>query len=274
MAPGGGAPSVGLALLVHALLLAALAWGVQWQHHVTAPAVQAELWAALPVEAAPPPAAAEPEPPPPTVTPPVLTPPQPSAADIALAREKARLEDQRQRDLDLQAERRAQAERDKQRQLQQAKQAEQARRERETAQKKADALRQRQQDNAATKAMERQRQENLARIAGLAGTSGNANSTGTALKSAGPSSSYAGRITARVKPNIVFLEDAPGNPAADVEVRCAPDGTIVGRRLIKSSGHKGWDEAVLKAIDKTERLPRDTDGSVYPTLVISFRPKD
>jgi colicin import membrane protein len=31
---------------------------------------------------------------------------------------------------------------------------------------------------------------------------------------------------------------------------------------------------VLKAIDKTERLPRDTDGRVQPSLVIGFRPKD
>lgn len=259
VAPGGATQSFGLALLVHGLLLAALTWGVQWQHRSTAPAVQAELWAALPVEAAPPLVQPEPEPPP--VPTPVVreTPPQPNAADIAIEREKKA---------------RQEAEREKQRKLLEAKQAEQAKREREEAQKKADAAKLRQQEAASAKALEKQRQENLARIAGLAGASGNANSTGTAQKSAGPSSSYAGRITARVKPNIVFMEDVSGNPAAEVEVRCAPDGTIVGRRLIKSSGHKVWDEAVLKAIDKTERLPRDTDGSVYPTLVISFRPKD
>ena len=59
-----------------------------------------------------------------------------------------------------------------------------------------------------------------------------------------------------------------------VEVRCAPDGTIVGKKLIKSSGNAAWDNAVLKAIDKTEVLPRDTDGRVHSPLVISFRPKD
>ena len=35
-----------------------------------------------------------------------------------------------------------------------------------------------------------------------------------------------------------------------------------------------WDEAVLRAITKTEMLPRDTDGRVPSPLVISFRPKD
>ena len=34
------------------------------------------------------------------------------------------------------------------------------------------------------------------------------------------------------------------------------------------------DEAVLRAIDKTEVLPRDTDGRVPPSLEISFRPRD
>ena len=91
---------------------------------------------------------------------------------------------------------------------------------------------------------------------------------------AGPSASYAGRIVARVKPNIVFTEEPPNNNAAEVEVRLSPNGTIVGRKLIQSSGNKAWDEAVLKAIDKTAVLPRDEDGRVPPVLEISFRPKD
>jgi colicin import membrane protein len=66
----------------------------------------------------------------------------------------------------------------------------------------------------------------------------------------------------------------PGNPTADVEVRAAPDGTIVSRRLVKSSGNKAWDDAVLRAIDKTETLPRDTDGRVPSLLVIGFKPKE
>jgi colicin import membrane protein len=90
----------------------------------------------------------------------------------------------------------------------------------------------------------------------------------------GPSASYGGRIRARIKPNIVFTEDVVGNPAATVEVRTAPDGTIVGRTLLKPSGNKAWDEAVLKAIDKTEVLPRDTDGRVPPVLEISFKPRE
>jgi colicin import membrane protein len=129
-------------------------------------------------------------------------------------------------------------------------------------------------DRAEAKRMEADRQANLKRIAGMAGATGGPTDTGTALKASGPSASYAGRIRGKVKPNIVFGEDIAGNPTAEVEVKCAPDGTILSKRLLQSSGHKSWDDAVIKALEKTEILPRDTDGRVPPVLVISFRPKD
>jgi colicin import membrane protein len=111
-------------------------------------------------------------------------------------------------------------------------------------------------------------------MAGLAGATGGPSATGTAQRASGPSSSYGGRVSAMVKPNIVFIEDTQDNPVALVEVRAAPDGTIVGRKLVKSSGNKAWDEAVLKAIDKTSVLPRDIDGTVPPLLEINFRRRD
>jgi colicin import membrane protein len=108
---------------------------------------------------------------------------------------------------------------------------------------------------------------------GLAGATGGPTSTGTALRSAGPSDSYAGRIRARVRPNIVFTDDIAGNPTAEVEVRMAPDGTITSSKIVKSSGVKSWDNAVLRALDRTETLPRDVDGRVHTPLIIEFRPK-
>ena len=44
--------------------------------------------------------------------------------------------------------------------------------------------------------------------------------------------------------------------------------------LVKSSGNAAWDNAVLKAIDKTEILPRDTDGRVHSPLLLVFKPND
>ena len=107
---------------------------------------------------------------------------------------------------------------------------------------------------------------------GQAGATGAPGSTGTALRDAAPSASYAGKLIARIKPNILLTETINGNPAADVEVRASPTGTILARRLIKSSGNKDWDDAVLRAIDRTAELPRDTDGRVPPVLVITFTP--
>ncbi|NWG76531.1 MAG: TonB C-terminal domain-containing protein, partial [Rubrivivax sp.] len=127
--------------------------------------------------------------------------------------------------------------------------------------------------------LEQQRQQNLARLMdqareGVPAGTGSPTSTGTAARDAGPSAGYAGRIVARVKPNIIFTDEIAGNPAAEVELRLAPDGTIVSRRLVKSSGVAAWDDAVLRAIDRTAVLPRDVDGRVPSPIVIVFRPRD
>jgi colicin import membrane protein len=89
-----------------------------------------------------------------------------------------------------------------------------------------------------------------------------------------PSESYSGRIRARIKPNISFSNVVEGNPTAEVEVRCSEDGTIISRRLVTSSGNTEWDNAVLRAIDKTEILPRDVNGKVPSPLLIKFRPRE
>jgi colicin import membrane protein len=251
----------GLALLIHGLLLAALTWGVSWRRSDTSLSVEAELWSAVPQQAAP--RLAEPEPqaqPTPAPAPPKAEQPRPSEAEIALERERERKAREK-----AEQERLEKARLERERQEREKKLAE------EKKKKELEAKRQEQEE---ARQREKLRQENLKRMAGLASGTGAPTATGTAQQSSGPSSSYAGRIRARIKPNIVFPEELAGNPSAEVEVRTSPDGTIVGRKLLKSSGHRTWDEAVLKAIDKTESLPRDVDGLVPPHLVISFRPKD
>ena len=109
---------------------------------------------------------------------------------------------------------------------------------------------------------------------GMAGATGDENATGTAKVSSGPSSSYGGKVRAKVKPNIVFTDAIDGNPKAEVEVRSALDGTIMSQRLVKTSGNKAWDDAVIKAIVRTESMPRDTDGRVPPVMILEFRPRD
>lgn len=265
------------ALACHALLVWALAVGVNWRASDDAAVAEAELWAAVP-QAAAPRAEETPAPPPP---PPVQAP----RPDPRVAAEQARLE----REAEI-AERREQRRREELRRQAEEEREEKARKARELkAQKDKQALQQKKQEaerraaeqqrnDKAAKAeearREAQRQENLRRMQGLAGASGSANASGSALQSAGPSAAYAGRIKARIRPNITMSEPPAGNPLAEVEVRTAPDGLILSRRLSKPSGNAAWDDAVLRAIDKSERLPRDTDGRVPPVLVIAFRPND
>jgi colicin import membrane protein len=129
-------------------------------------------------------------------------------------------------------------------------------------------------DKADEAVAESMRKEQMQRTQGMAGASGGPNATGTALKSSGPSASYAGRLVGRIKPNIIYPGDVVGNPRAEVEVRVAPDGTIIRSQIVQSSGNKAWDDAVLRAIDKTKILPKDTDGRVPPLIVLGFRPMD
>lgn len=261
--------ALGLAVLAHAFLLAALTWGLHWKREAVSVTVEAELWSAVPQPAAPKPVEVPPELPAETVPPPVPAQAQPMRpdADIALAREKLKkqqeLEKQKQEQLLLEK-KRLQEKRD------QAQKAAQDKKKSEQETQRKEAL-QAQQD---AKKRETMRQDHMKRITGLAGAAGAPGATGTAQQSSGPSAGYAGRIRARIKPNIVYADEIAGNPTAEVEVRTAPDGTIISRKLIKTSGVKSWDDAVLKAIDKTGKLPRDMDGRVPSTLVISFRPRD
>ena len=151
-----------------------------------------------------------------------------------------------------------------------------------TTEKAKDDEKKRQQEQARQEAKDKadeamadaSRKEQMQRIQGMAGASGGPNASGTALQSSGPSASYAGRLVGRIKPNITYPGDVVGNPRAEVEIRVAPDGTITSRRIKTPSGNKAWDDAVLRAIDKTEILPKDTDGRVPPFIVLGFRPLD
>ena len=313
--PGFGRALI-LALLAHLLLVAALTWGVHWKSQPVTLSAEAELWSAVPKEAAPRSVGAAPEPQPlpepekvtPPAPPPAPTPPQPepeppkvSEADIALEKEKLLLkkaeekkrlqEKQRLEKLKLEklaeekaldkklAEKKLQDKREQEKKIAEEKKVTEAKKlaeEKLEKKLKAQELERKTALEAKEEAqrMDAQRQANLKRMAGLAGATGSATATGKNLQSSGPSSGYAGRIRAHIKPNIVFTDDISTNPVTEVDVVTSPDGTIISRKLVKSSGVASWDEAVLRAIDKTETLPKDTNGLVPTPLRLVFRPKD
>jgi len=280
--------ALGLAVLAHALLLAMLAVGVQWKREAPAVAVEAELWSALPVQAAPP--APEPvalpeplprTPPPKAVVTPAAPPPPTPMPDpsIALAKEKARLQKEKQVEKQLQQDKLEQEKRQKEslknKKLQDEKEArdKQARDKAAADKKEQDQRAQEAQATKDAKKTAELRKQQMERMAGLAAGTGDVHSQGTAARSSGPSASYAGRVMARVKPNITYTESIVGDPTAEVEVRTSPDGTIISRKLTKSSGLKSWDDAVLNAVDKTEVLPRDVDGRVPTPMTLVFHAK-
>lgn len=288
--PNHWGPGVLLALAVHALLVVALAFSVNW-HSSEPEGVVAELWSATPQIAAPRPNAAV-EPPPPAVQKPIVPvarvePPPPShaAADAQIAVEQARAASAAHEvALKAEASRKLALARREEEREQQKRAAQQARTEAHVEAKaladahaKAAAIadaKDRKKSAEEARAAEAFREANLRRIRGEAGTSDDPASTGTAARTSGPSASYAGRIKARVKPNIVLTSPVAGDPHATVLVRLAPDGTITGRSLQRSSGDPTYDDAVLRAIDRTGQLPRDTNGTVPSSMLIEFNPRE
>ena len=302
--------SFAMAAAAHVLLFVALGLVTRWTTQEQVVTAEAELWSALPQQAAPrlvePEPAPQPEPEPVKPEPPKPVPrpaPQPEPevqkrdAEIALkkqkeeekkkALEKEKAEKLRKEKLEKEKAEKEKAEKEKKLKEQKLKEEkakeEKAREDKEREKKKAEDKKKAEADKRQKEAAEAKadaaradamRKENLKRMQGLAGASGGENSTGTALKSSGPSASYAGRLVARIKPNITYPGDVVGNPRAEIEVKVGADGTITSRRIVQSSGNKAWDDAVLRAIDKTEVLPRDTDGRVPPVIVLGFRPLD
>ncbi|WP_418319319.1 cell envelope integrity protein TolA [Piscinibacter sakaiensis] len=332
--PDGMGRGFVLAVLAHALLVIALAIGVNWRAS-NPEGLQAELWAAVPQVAAPraaapeaPPPKPEPEPEPPPKPPAKKAPPPPPAPepepapppkkalpDPQIAIEKARreererkLEEEREQEkkrkeeeakklaakkLELEKVAREKAAREKAEaeKLAKAKAEEEKKLAREKAEaekqaalekekkRKEEELRQaklaEEKEKAEAKRIAEQREQALKRMLSQAGgATGEVGSKGTEAQNAAPSDSYAGRVKARIKPNIVFVDELTDNPQAEVLVRLAPDGRIISQRLVRSSGSKDWDAAVQRAIERTEMLPRDVDGRVPSTMLIAFRPRE
>lgn len=288
---------------VHLLLVAALTWGVSWSTRDNPHAVEAELWQSTPVLAAAPQVLKQTavkedqlKPSPPEVAKPIDNTQALREAQLATAKlkklEEEKLEKDRQARILLENER-LKKEKEREKLIKDRLEKEKAdkekaakdklekdRAEKEKLEKDKKAKEKTDKDNAHKsdaddKKLAQLRQEQLKRMAGMAGANGATDSNGTALRSGGPSAGYAGRITRIIKSNIVYPEiSASENPLAEVSVKVAPDGTIVSKRLTKPSGNAAWDAAVLKAIDKTERFPRDVDGTVPGEMLITFKPNE
>jgi colicin import membrane protein len=271
----------GLALLVHVGLIAALALNVNWRREEVA-VVSAELWSSLPpapqspsaTPPPPPPPPSPPTPPKPVPRPPVPTPKAPAhEADIATEKKHEKQAPKADPKKEAAAKEAALL---KEKAEKAAAKAEAEAAAKAEAKAKADTAKAKEAKAKAAEArearlMEEQRTRNLDNIrnGGMAGGSATHGAPAVAYS---PSAGYAGRVRARIFPNIVYTGRAIGNPTAEVEIGLSPDGTILNTRLMRSSGLPDWDEAVLRAIDRTAQLPLDIDGHIPAKMVLSFDP--
>jgi len=262
-----------LALGMHALLVGALWFSVQWRTETSA-AVVVELWGGgLPAD----PAAVAPPPPPPPEPARAQQEPERPNADIAVREEKKKAPPKAEPAPDLKKveaeKRRLEAER--QRQDAEAKR-------REAEKQRTEAERKRQAAEAGERKREDERREAVrkaeeTRMRTQAGTGGSsAGSPGAAATGAGGRGDpgYAGLLAGIIKPRIVFAvpEGTSSTIYADFEVDLLPTGEILAVRLIRPSGLPGYDAAVERAIRRTDPFPRKADGTVERTLKLTFRP--
>ena len=223
--------------------IAALYWGLNWHSSTEVTEASAELWSAVPEAAAPPPVETPPPPPAPVVEapppPPVETPKPPDIVTEEIKKPPPKPAPPPPPPPKPAPPKPAPP----------------------PPPPKLDA-----------KALQKLHDENMKRMMGQMDAPVNA--TGTAARDSGPSANYAGRIVARLKQGMVTTDSVPGNPEVEVEIHCAPDGTIISRSIIKSSGSKYWDDTVLRQIDRTGTLPRDTNGKAPDKIVIGWHPLD
>lgn len=271
--------AITLAAAVHVALLVFFWIGIDWQS-ATPVAVKAEIWDLQAKEAAPLPL--EPEPTPQPKPEPIVKEepkaepikPEPPKVDIALEKEKKRKEQERKDKLaeeDKEKKAKQKAEQDKQDKLKE----QEAEKKKVEQQKKADADKKRLQDKRDQELSDKRRAEELSRMTGAIGSGG----SGQAAKSQGSGradGAYADKIRARIRSNTQFMVPAElsGNPPVEYEVELLPDGSLRGLSLRKSSGLPGFDEAVKRAIERSQPFPKDQSGSVPGRLTVVHKPKD
>ncbi len=83
------------------------------------------------------------------------------------------------------------------------------------------------------------------------------------------------RTAARIRANAIFSPDnVGGNPAVEYAVELDPAGGVLSIRKLRASGLPGFDEAVERAIRKSEPFAPDASGKVPRNFVIQHRLRD
>lgn len=84
-------------------------------------------------------------------------------------------------------------------------------------------------------------------------------------------SGYQEKVLRRVRPNIVWAGETQGLETV-LAVHCAPTGTLLSVAITRSSGNSEWDDTVLRAVQRSDPMPVDSNGKTPASFTITLRP--
>ena len=288
--------ALALSAAVHAALIAALFFGVQWKNEQPGGTPVDVYYGNPAASLPPPPPAPEPEPAPVPEQKP-LPKPEPKAVEtpkidpqIAI-KDKERREKEEKEKLEKERLEKEKAEKlKKQKQEEEQKQKEEEKKKREQKEKEA------RREDAIAKELERDlkqarehrssetvrslQSELDAELKGLRGSpngSPTGNSSGSKASAGNASSrgkdAYIGKIRDKIRGNTVLPPGIQGNPEAVFKVTQLPSGEIIDIKLSKSSGNKALDEAIERAIKKSDPLPLPDQPNLFErVLELKYKP--
>jgi colicin import membrane protein len=224
-----------MALGVHLLFGLFLFFTVHLHHETPSP-YMAELWTEAPAQPIPAPTPA-PAPPPAIKAPPAPTPPTTPHADIQLKKAAAKPQPEEKA-----APKKKKVDQNELHDEEILKAAAAAKKKTDDAQKAKDA--------AARDQAQKQSQAQQSRIA-----------------------SFEDAIRIKIRGSTDVPLTVPSGVTLQVRISVLPDGSVVGVRVVNSSGNRAYDEAVLKGIERAQPLPLPNDPELKPKfrdLTLSF----
>ena len=288
--------ALALSAAVHAVLVAALFFGVQWKNEQPGGA-PVDVYFGNPAASPPlPRPTPDPEPTPvPDQKP--LPKPEPKAVEtpkidpqIAI-KDKVRREKEEKEKLEKERLEKEKAEKlKKQKQEEEQKQKEEEKKKREQKEKEA------RREDAIAKELERDLKQarehrssetvrslqseldaELKELRGSPNGSPTGNSSGSKASAGNASSrgkdAYIGKIRDKIRGNTVLPPGIQGNPEAVFKVTQLPSGEIIDIKLSKSSGNKALDEAIERAIKKSDPLPLPDQPNLFErVLELKYKP--
>ena len=288
--------ALALSAAVHAVLVAALFFGVQWKNEQPGGA-PVDVYFGNPAASPPlPRPTPDPEPTPvPDQKP--LPKPEPKAVEtpkidpqIAI-KDKERREKEEKEKLEKERLEKEKAEKlKKQKQEEEQKQKEEEKKKREQKEKEArreDAIAKElerdlkqareHRSSEAVRSLQPQLDAELKELRGSPNGSPTGNSSGSKASAGNASSrgkdAYIGKIRDKIRGNTVLPPGIQGNPEAVFKVTQLPSGEIIDIKLSKSSGNKALDDAIERAIKKSDPLPLPDQPNLFErVLELKYKP--